>query len=162
MKFDLGSVSHWSGAKESCAHPCVIHPPMLGCKCSYLLKTDLPGLVRFLTWLLRSRPMTHRTQIKLHLTGKPCLILVFYYKVRQVLRSATIITKCDSTYVRGLSFGYRENLFFFFELFKFDKSRYFPERYSNSEKRIVLSWEVSKFVHAALVANASKVDASEF
>ena len=30
-------------------------------------------------------------------------------------------------YVRGLSFGYRENLFLFFELFKFDKSRYFPE-----------------------------------
>ena len=65
-------------------------------------------------------------------------------------------------YVRALSFGYRENLFFSFELFKFDKSRYFPESYSNSEKKIVLLWEVSKFVHAALVANASKVDVSEF
>ena len=69
---------------------------------------------------------------------------------------------CVYVYVRGLSFGYRENLFFFFELFKFDKSRYFPESYSNSEKKIVLLWEVSKFVHAALVANASKVDVSEF
>ena len=49
VKFDLGSVSHWPGAKESCAHPCVINPPMIGCKCSHLLKTDLPGLVRFLT-----------------------------------------------------------------------------------------------------------------
>ena len=38
----------------------------------------------------------------------------------------------------ALGFGYRENLFFFFELFKFDKSRYFPESYSNSEKKIVL------------------------
>ena len=45
---------------------------------------------------------------------------------------------CVYVYVRGLSFGYRENLFFFFELFKFDKSRYFPESYSNSEKKIVL------------------------
>ena len=81
VKFDLGSVSHWSGTKESCAHPCVIHPPMLGCKCSHLLKTDPPGLVRFLTWLLRSRPMTHRTQIKLHLTGKPRLILVFFGQI---------------------------------------------------------------------------------
>ena len=50
---------------------------------------------------------------------------------------------CVYVYVRGLSFGYRENLFFFFELFKFDKSRYFPESYSNSEKKIVLLWEVS-------------------
>ena len=69
---------------------------------------------------------------------------------------------CVYVYIRGLSFGYRENLFFFFELFKFDKSRYFPESYSKSEKKIVLLWEVSKFVHAALVANASKVDVSEF
>ena len=30
------------------------------------------------------------------------------------------------------------------------------------KKKIVLLWEVSKFVHAALVANASKVDVSEF
>ena len=30
-------------------HPCVINPPMIGCKCSHLLKTYLPGLVRFLT-----------------------------------------------------------------------------------------------------------------
>ena len=69
---------------------------------------------------------------------------------------------CVYVYVRGLSFGYLENLFFFFKLFKFDKSRYFPESNSNSEKKIVLLWEVSKFVHAALVANASKVDVSEF
>ena len=62
-------------------------------------------------------------------------------------------------YVRGLSFGYRENLFFFFELFKFDKSRYFPESYSNSEAK---NCSVMGSVHAALVANASKVDVSEF
>ena len=30
------------------------------------------------------------------------------------------------------------------------------------KKKIVLLWEVSKFVHAAFVANASKVDVSEF
>ena len=65
-------------------------------------------------------------------------------------------------YVRGLSFGYRENLFLFFELFKFDKSRYFPESYSNSEKKIVPLMGSVQFIHAALVANASKVDVTEF
>jgi hypothetical protein len=43
LKFDLDSVSYWSGEKESYAHPYMVIPPTFGYEYSLvLLNTDLP------------------------------------------------------------------------------------------------------------------------
>lgn len=57
-----------------------------------------------------------------------------------------------------------ENLFFIFELFQFDESRYCPEPYLlQRETELFCWWEaVSKFLFAALFANARKLNVSEF
>ena len=70
---------------------------------------------------------------------------------------------CGRKWVTNLSFGYPENLSLTFKLFHYVESL-FALNVSSSERRkkMFFSWKVSKFLHAALFANAMKVDVCEF